>query len=577
MRLSTLFGRTLREVPSDAIMTSHQLAIRAGLIRQLATGIYSYLPLGWRVLRKLEHIIRQEMDAIGGQELSMPIVQPAELWQASGRYDAPAPGPVLLRFQDRGGHDMVLGMTHEEAVTALARSELFSYRQLPVMVYQIQTKFRDEARSRGGLVRVREFIMKDGYSFHADQRDLEDYYPRVYGAYERLLQRVGVETVPVEADSGMMGGTASHEFMMVHPDGEDTLVLCPVCHYAANSEAAVFDKGPGVTTPLAPLERVATPGSTTIEGLARLLQIEARQTAKAVFYVGEGLLIFAVIRGDLEVNAHKLSAALGGAELRAATEDELRTAGIVAGYASPVGIVKDGALPIRVIVDDSLRSGANFVAGANEEGYHLLNVNYPRDFQADLVTDIALATDGAVCARCGAALRTVRSIEVGHVFKLGTKYAEAMGATFSDENGQTIPLTMGCYGLGLGRLLACIIEQHHDEWGIIWPACVAPYQVHLVSLGDRDSEVAVAAEALYERLLGQGYEVLYDDRDERAGVKFNDADLIGCPLRLTVSRRTVKENGVELKLRRSKERRLIADADIETAIEQANGGDYVTL
>jgi prolyl-tRNA synthetase len=559
MRFSNMFGRTIREIPSDAELISHQLSVRAGLIRQLAAGIYSYLPLGWRVIRKIEQIMREEMNAADGQELSMPVVQPAEIWRATGRYDAPAPGPALLRFKDRTGHDMVLAMTHEEAVTDLARQELNSYRQLPLMVYQIQTKYRDEPRSRGGLVRVREFIMKDGYSFHPDQESLDAYYPRIYQAYLNIFRRCGVETVPVEADTGIMGGSASHEFMVPSEAGEDTLILCPECKYAANAEKAEFAKGEGPKGPPMPIERVPTPGTTTIEAVARLVGVETRQTLKAVFYsTPEGRVIFAVIRGDLDVNPAKLSNALSGVELHVSTEEELKATGIVAGYASPVGL--KGA---RVIADDSVEGANNLVAGANEPGYHLKNVNYPRDFQAERVADIALARSGDRCLRCGQPLTASRGIELGHVFKLGTKYSAAVGATYLDREGVAKPIVMGSYGIGAGRLLACIIEQHHDDKGIIWPASVAPFQVHLVSLAGNDARLAQAADALYERLLGAGYEVLYDDRVESAGVKFNDADLIGIPIRLTVSRRTVESQSVELKPRWSEEKRLVPEAELE--------------
>ncbi|MHB1293488.1 MAG: proline--tRNA ligase [Anaerolineae bacterium] len=569
MRFSTLFGRTLREAPSEADLTSHQLSLRAGLIRQLGAGIYSYLPLGWRVLRKIEQILREEMDAVDGQEMSMPVVQPAEIWRATGRYDAPAPGPALMRFKDRSGHDMVLGMTHEEVITDLAKTELNSYRQLPLMVYQIQTKFRDEPRSRGGLVRVREFLMKDGYSFHADYDSLDAYYPRVYDAYVRIFARCGVSALPVEADSGIMGGSVSHEFIVVSEAGEDTLILCRQCKYAANAEKATFEKGTGVAGEPAPMEKVATPGTTSIEAVSNLLGVETRQTLKAVFFsTPEGKVVFAVIRGDLDVNPNKLSNALGGVELHASTEEELKAAGIVAGYASPVGVKG-----LRVIADDSLLTGSNWVAGANEAGYHLANVNYPRDFAVETVADIALARPGDRCGRCGGELAAVRGIEAGHVFKLGTKYSTAVGATFLDSDGTAKPLIMGCYGIGLGRLLACIIEQHHDEKGIVWPTSVAPFQVHMVSLGTNVPAVVEAADAMYQRLRAASLDVLYDDRSETAGVKFNDADLIGIPVRLTVSRRTVESGQYELKARWEQAPRLVPDAELESAIEKTLGED----
>lgn len=577
MRFSNLFAQTLRETPSDAELASHRLSLRAGLIRQLAAGIYSYLPLGWRALRKVEAIVREEMDAVGGQEISMPIVQPADLWRASGRYDAATPGPTLVRFRDRSSHDMVLAMTHEEAVTDLARQVVHSYKQLPLMVYQIQTKFRDETRARGGLVRVREFPMKDAYSFHLDAESLDATYREVYGAYERIFARCGLEAFAVEADPGMMGGATSHEFMVANEKGEDTLMRCARCGHAANRETARFDKGTLPAEEPAPLERVATPGATTIEAVAKYLGIETRQTLKAVFYTtAGGEVIFGVIRGDLEVNETKLAAALGGADLHPSTTEELEAAGLVAGYASPVGI--EG---VRVVADDSTQSEARFVAGANEPGYHLRNVNVARDlasactsdWQSDrrnaipAYVDIALAREGDPCPRCGAPLAATRGIEAGHVFQLGTQYSEKLGATVLNREGRAEPMRMGCYGIGLGRLLALVIEAHHDEQGIVWPVAIAPAQVHIVSVGANREDVSTAADALYERLCGVGYEVLYDDRPERAGVKFNDADLIGLPVRITISRRMLEGDALEIKARWEDEQRVVPAGEIEASID----------
>ncbi len=564
MRLSTMFGRTLREIPADAELISHQLSVRAGLIRQVAAGIYTYLPLGWRVLRKIEQIMREEMDAIGGQELLMPVVHPAELWRATGRYDAAAPGPALLRFKDRGGHDMVLAMTHEEVVADLARQELHSYRQLPLMVYHIQTKFRDEPRSRGGLIRVREFTMKDAYSIHVSFDSLDGYYPRMYQAYVNIFSRCRLETISVEADTGIMGGATSHEFMALNQAGEDTLILCSGCDYAANAQRAQFVKGEGVKGPEAPLERVPTPGATTIAAVAQMLGVETRQTLKVVFYSApDEQVVVAVIRGDLEVNETKLSNALGGVELHVSTEEELEAAGIVAGYASPVGLSGP-----KAIADDSIHTGSNFVAGANQAGYHFRNVNYPRDMSVDAVADIALARSGDPCPRCGEPLKCARGIELGHLFKLGTKYSAAVGATVLDRDGIAKPLVMGSYGIGTGRLMACIIEQHHDEKGIIWPTSVAPFQVHIVSLGTNRPALVEAAEALYERMTNAGFEVLYDDREESAGVKFNDADLIGIPVRLTISRRTMERGSLEIKPRWSDEAHMVPESEVEVAIHE---------
>jgi prolyl-tRNA synthetase len=553
MRLSTLFGQRLREVPAEAELPGHQLALRAGLIRQVAQGIYALLPVGWRVIRRIEAIIREEMEGIGGQEISMPVVQPAELWQASGRFQAASPGPALARFQDRNGHPLVLGMTHEEVVTDLARQEIHSYRQLPSLVFQVQVKFRDEPRSRGGLVRTREFLMKDAYSFDRDEAGMAEAYARVYAAYERIFSRCGLPVRPVEAASGMMGGHVSHEFMYPSPYGEDQLLTCPACGYAANVEGARITLTPRPPDAARPVEEVATPGMTTIAALAEYLRIEAAQTLKAVFYqrADTGGLVFAVIRGDLEVNEAKLSAVLGGVDLVTACEETLSAAGVVPGYASPIGFTGG-----TVVADESVRSGANYVAGANRPGYHLKNVNVPRDFAPDLYADITLARAGDACPVCCVPLESVRAIEVGHIFQLGTKYAEALGAGFLDESGGRLPLQMGCYGIGLGRLMACIMEAHHDAQGLIWPTAIAPFDAHLVSLARPGTDEERAAEALNGELAAAGLDVLYDDRPERAGVKFNDADLLGVPVRLTLSPRTLAQGAVEFKLRWESEVRI---------------------
>jgi prolyl-tRNA synthetase len=551
MRLSHLFGRTLREIPSDAELISHQLSLRAGLIRQMGAGIYSYMPLGWRVMKKIEQILREEMDVVGFQDMMMPVVHPAELWQSTKRWYQI--GDALLRFKDRTGHDMVLAMTHEEVVVDLLKREISSYRQLPVLVYHIQTKFRDEPRSRGGLVRVREFTMKDAYSAHDTWDGIDEFYPDVYQAYVNVFRRCGLNTLVVQADSGIMGGSMSHEFMAVSPQGEDTLITCESCDYAANAEAATFVKPDVPEEAEKSAEAVATPGCKTIEEVANFLGTTPERTLKAVFYASGGRVIFGMIRGDLEVNEVKLSNALGAPpDLHVADEEELKDAGVVAGYASPVGLTG-----FQVVVDESVQMGNNFIAGANKDGYHLINVNYPRDFQADVVADISLAEAGHTCENCGSRLTVNRGIEVGHLFKLGTKYSEAVGATFLDQDGEAKPLVMGSYGIGVGRLMAAVIEQHHDEHGIIWPLSLAPFQIHIVSLGTDKPEVVEQAEALYGDLQAKGYDVLYDERNESAGVKFNDADLIGVPLRLTVSLRNIKNNAIEAKCRWADERHVV--------------------
>jgi prolyl-tRNA synthetase len=546
MRMSTMFGRTLRETPADAEMVSHQLLLRAGMIRTLGAGIYSYLPLGYRVKAKVEAILRQEMDVIGAQEMLMPVVHPAEVWQASGRWDSV--DETLLRFQDRTAHDMVLAMTHEEVIAHLLQREIESYRQLPAVVYHIQVKFRDERRPRGGLVRVREFTMKDAYSAHTDVEDLEAFYPTMLQAYEDVFRRCAVEPIAVEADSGIMGGSASHEFVLLNPDGEDTIVLCTSCDYAANAERAELAKrsldpgqGPGE------VREVATPGCKTIEDVASYVGVPTERTLKAVFFrteEREPRLVFAVIRGDLEVNEVKLSHVVGDVPLRPAEEDEIRAVGAVPGYASPIGV--HGA---TVVADDSVLLGGRFVVGANREGYHLVGVQYGRDLAADVVADIALARAGDACPRCGGTLHVERGIELGHCFKLGSRYTAARGITYLDADGAEHPIVMGSYGIGVDRLIAAIVEAHHDEYGIRWPASVAPYLVHLVSLA-REGEEKERAEALYAAIGKEKIDVLYDDRaGPSAGVKFNDADLVGCPLRLTVSRRSLSKGGVEAKWR----------------------------
>jgi len=568
MRMSQLFGNTLRENPANAEMPSHQLLVRAGMIRPLAAGIYSYLPLGWRVLRKIEAIMRQEMKAIGAQDMMMPVVHPAELWQATGRWQSI--GPDMGRLRDRAGRDLVLAMTHEEVVAALARHEIQSYRQLPRLVFHIQTKFRDEPRPRGGLIRVREFTMKDAYSLDADLEGLDTAYQKIYQAYVNIFRRCGVETLAVEADVGQMGGSASHEFMVLNENGEDTLILCPACGYAANAERATFAKPEVARPPEGEVEEIATPGCKTIAEVAAFVGVPTHQTLKAVFYVtgDTNEFIFVVIRGDLDVNETKLRNLLGGGDLGPATDAEILAVGAVPGYASPRGLTG-----VRVIADESVHLGGNFVAGANREGYHLINVNYPRDVQAEMVADIALARAGDVCAACGAALTEARGIEIGHLFKLGIRYSEALGATYLDAAGQAHPIVMGSYGIGTGRLMAVVVEQHHDEHGIIWPVEIAPYHVHLVNLGrEAEEETTQTAETLYTELLAEGFEVLYDDRAERPGVKFNDADLIGVPVRATVSHRSLARGGVEVKRRDAGERTIVRLDDLAAEIRHLLSG-----
>jgi len=549
MRLSQLFGKTQREIPAEADTISHQLLLKAGMIYQVAAGVYSHLPLAWRVFKKIENIIREEMDAAGGQELSMPVLQPLELWQETGRDLAFGKG--LFTLSDRRERRLALGPTHEEIITTLASRNIQSYRDLPQRLYQIQTKFRDEPRPRGGLIRVREFTMKDLYSFDADEAGLEESYQKMLRAYQNIYKRCGLTTRMVEADSGAIGGKDSHEFIVITETGEDEIIYCASCGYSANVEKAQSVKRKPEPEKPRPVEEVKTPGMATIEEVSNFLKVPQEKTLKAVFYIADGELIFVVIRGDVEVNETKLKNILKCYELRLATEAEVKEAGIVAGSASPVGISR-----VRVVADESVTQGANFVAGANKPDTHLKNVNYPRDFEADTMVDIARAKAGEACPRCGGSLLAAQGIEVGHTFKLGTIFSQKLGAFFIDSNGNSHPILMGCYGIGLDRLIAAAIEQNHDDKGIIWPMPIAPYQIYLCPLYLENPEVKAAAEKLYADLEAQGLEVLYDDREESPGVKFNDADLLGIPVRVTLSPRTLKVNSAEIKKRSEKEPQL---------------------
>jgi prolyl-tRNA synthetase len=541
MRLSQLFVRTLRDDPAEAEMPSHRLLLRAGYVRQLGSGIYSLLPLGFRVAQRITQIIREEMDAIGCQELLMPVVHPADIWRESGRYDAV--GPEMARFKDRAGRDMVLAMTHEEIVADLLREVIRSYRQLPVQLYHFQTKFRDEPRSRGGLIRVREFTMKDAYSCDRDAAGLDVSYQAQYGAYARIFERLGLDTIAVGADVGMMGGTEAHEFMLLNAAGEDTLVLCDNCGYAANQQIAEIRRPEPLVGDQLPTEEVETPDTATIADLAAFLGIPASETAKAIFFVADdGRLVTAIVRGDDEVNETKLTNAVAGGGLRPAREEEIRAAGMEPGYASPVG-----AGATFIVVDNLAAASTNLVAGANRRGYHLRNVNVDRDYVPDVITDIANARAGDPCPTCESPVVLRNGIEVGNIFKLGTKYTEALGATYLGEDGLEHPIVMGSYGIGVGRNLACIVEAHHDQKGIVWPASVAPYAAHLVAMGaNREPRVTEIAEALHAHSLAVGREILYDDRDESPGVKLTDAELLGMPFIFTVSPRSLAAGGIEV-------------------------------
>jgi prolyl-tRNA synthetase len=563
MRLSQLVGQRIKEAPRDAQTASHIFLLRGGYCRPVSTGIYTLLPLGFRVAAKIETIIREEMNRVDGQEVLMPVVQPADLWEESGRYLSV--GQELLRFRDRNDKPMVLAMTHEEAVCHLARTELSSYKQLPCMVYQLQTKYRDEARPRAGLIRVREFTMKDGYSFHTSQDCLETYYRRVHEAYERIFRRVGLrDCISIESDSGMIGGAVSHEFMAVADCGEDTIFAAPDGRYKANRECAVSSPVFAQEPPL-PLEKVHTPGTKTIEDVAAFLGIQATQTGKAVFYRDlAGKLVFVCIRGDIEVNEAKLRKVLQSPQLEFANDAEIVATGAVPGYASLLDLDPN---TMRVVVDRSFAESSNLVVGANLADYHVRNFNYSRDLSPEqraaiTIADIATVREGDPCTLTGQPLKMLRGIEVGNIFQLGTKYSVAMSVNYLDQDGKAKPMIMGCYGIGVGRTLAAVIEQNHDDYGPIWPLAIAPFQVHLCALNIRDEAVRTAAEALYADLQATGLEVLFDDRSEKAGFMFNDADLIGVPLRLIVSPKTLAEGKAEFKRRSSPERTLVDLAQV---------------
>jgi len=550
MRMSHLFSKTLRQAPAEAETPNHQLLLRAGLIQQLTAGVYSYLPLGWRALRKVRQIIREEMDAAGGQEVMLPALQPVEMWEESGR--RALFGETLFVFKDRRERELALGPTHEEVTVDLFKRLVQSYRDLPILIYQIQTKFRDEPRPRGGLMRTREFTMKDLYSFDVDDAGLDVSYEKMLHAYKRVFDRCGVPTVTVLADPGAIGGRDNQEFMHLTDVGEDQVMICPACGYAANTEKAEFRKRKVEREEPLPVEEVATPGQKTIDDLVAFLNIPPWKTLKAVFYAVDGQPVFVAIRGDLEVNETKLRNALGGGDLRLMDDRAVERAGLIVGAASPREL-----RGVRVVADDSVLEPSNLVGGANRPETHLRNLNYGRDWTAEIVADIALAREGDECPACGTPLELRRAIEMGHIFKLGTIYSEKLGATFLDSDGKARPVVMGCYGIGVERLLATVIEANHDEKGIMWPPSVAPYQAHLVALNPDRPSVAEAAERLYADLLAAGVEALYDDREESPGVKFNDADLLGMPLRVTISPRTLEKGSVELKGRREKEASLV--------------------
>lgn len=561
MRWSRYYVHTTREVPADAEVVSHQLMVRAGMIRKVAAGIYTYLPLGWRSMQKMSAIVRRELEEAGCVELSMPAIQPAELWEESGRWQLY--GKELLRIQDRHDRAFAFGPTHEEVITDTVRRDVRSYRQLPVNLYQIQTKFRDEIRPRFGLMRGREFLMKDAYSFHVDAASLDETYEAMNHAYRRIFAACGLDYNVVEADTGTIGGSSSHEFMVVADTGESAVVRCPSCDYAANVEKAETRplEAPALAdgeTADAPMEKVATPGQTAVPDVAKFLNWAPDRIVKTLLYATENGLVAVAVRGDREINEVKLKNLLDVQHLEMASEEKVREAsGSPPGYAGPVGLGQFEGQDVPLVVDRSAAELVNFVCGANAADMHLKNVNWGRDLNAGQVEDLLLVTEGDACPRCDGTLELFRGIETGHIFKLGTKYSEAMGCNFTDENGQDHPMTMGCYGLGIGRTVAAAIEQNHDKEGIIWPRPLAPFEVLLVALNPDDPEVGKVAGELYSTLTGQGVDVLYDDRDERPGVKFKDADLIGFPVRVVVGARSLAEGNVELSLRRDRQKQMV--------------------
>ena len=548
MRVSRLYAPTLREVPAEAEVVSHQLMLRAGFMRKAAGGIYSYLPLALRVLKKIESIVREEMDQAGAQELLMPIVQPAEMWQESGRWDVY--GAEMFRLNDRHNRNFCLGPTHEEMVTTLIRADIRSYRQLPLNVYQIQNKFRDERRPRFGLMRGREFIMKDAYSFDRDEEALDKSYQAMYDAYTRIFTRCGLNFRPVEADSGAIGGSGSHEFMVIADSGEAEIVFCNDCHYAANVEKAELAPIINADESMQELKVVETPNCKTIAEVCSYLNLPIEKSVKAVAYTSEKGLILCFVRGDHEVNEIKVINTCNVINLEMASEEELTNAGTVGGYMGPVGMNSE---KVMIVVDSSVMNMHNFCCGANKSDEHYLNVNPGRDFTPTYIANIRLIQETDACPHCGGKISKARGIEVGQVFKLFTKYSEALKATYLDENGKEKPMVMGCYGVGVSRTMAAAIEQNNDADGIIWPAAIAPYQVLVVPVNVKDELSNQMAEEVYSNLLKVGIEAAIDDRKERPGVKFKDADLIGYPIRVVIGPKTLTEKQIEIKIRKTGE------------------------
>lgn len=565
MRASELFAPTLRAAPADAEVVSHQLLLRAGFIRRTAAGVYTYMPLAMRVLKKIMQIIREEMDREGGQELLMPIIQPAELWQESGRWDVY--GPELFRLKDRHDRDFALGPTHEEIITSLVRGDVSSYRQLPLMLYQIQNKYRDERRPRFGLMRGREFIMKDLYSFDRDEEGLDISYKKMHDAYTRIFQRCGLSFRSVEADSGAIGGSDTHEFMVLADSGEATVLFCGKegCEYASNVEKAAQVFRPVKSDEsLKTLKETETPGFRSVEEVSSFLGVPYKKIIKTILYSTEKEVVAALVRGDRDVNEIKLTNTIGSLRLDLADADTVqRLTGASVGFAGPVGL--EG---VKIVADPETTQIVNAVCGANRDDRHYLNVNFERDFTADIVSDIRMVEAGEPCPMCGFPLKEAKGIEVGQIFKLGDKYSKVLGANFLDENGQSKPIVMGCYGIGVTRTMSAAIEQNHDKDGIIWPINIAPFQAVVIPVSNRDGAQMSMAEKVYKRLVSCGIEVVLDDRPERAGVKFKDADLIGYPLKLTIGDKAVAGNQVEMKVRKTGETLTVPADQLEKTVKE---------
>lgn len=542
MRFSQMLIPTLKESPSEAEVISHKLMLRGGYIRKLASGIYSYLPLGLAAIRKVEKIVQEEMNRAGAQELLLPMVQPSDLWQESGRWQKY--GAELLRFTDRHHRDSCLGPTHEEVITDLVRKNVHSYRDLPLNLYQVQTKFRDEIRPRFGLMRGREFIMKDGYSFDATDKGAEETYAKMNTAYHRIFDRCGLKFRAVEADSGSIGGSYSHEFMVLADTGEDTIAACKNCSYAANMEKAQAAVDLYEEQEMLDLQKIETPGKRKVAAVCDFLNIQPNQLVKTLVYIADGTPVAILLRGDHEVQEVKLKNLLGADDIRLADDKEVFDAtGVPTGYLGPAG------LSIKKVADLEVAQMTNFAIGANEKNYHMLNANLKRDFEVDSTGDVRMVTEDDRCPKCNGPLELTKGIEVGHIFKLGTTYSEALKATFLDSKGEEKPFIMGCYGIGVSRTVAAAIEQNHDKDGMIFPVPIAPFQVIILNLSTQDKEITNAAEALYQKCLDKGIEAIIDDRDERPGIKFKDADLIGIPLRVNVGKNFSKDGQVEIKNR----------------------------